>query len=62
MWFVRTTGAYLLNTDPTLGPVTIFDDGAADVLTAGGALDWFFIRKKIDVINNRKPGDKVTQV
>jgi hypothetical protein len=50
-----------LNPDPTLGPVTVFDDGAADVLNAGGALDWFFIHKKQDAILNQKPGDKVTQ-
>jgi hypothetical protein len=55
-------GSYLLNTDPTLGAVTVFDDGAADVLNAGGALDWFFSHKKDDVIVNRQPGDKVTQV
>src|SRR5262249_31899196 len=55
-------GPYVLNVDPTLGPVTVFDDGAADVLNAGGALDWFFIHKKDDVINNRQPGDKVTEV
>jgi hypothetical protein len=55
-------GPYVLNTDPTLGPVTVFDDGAADVLNAGGALDWFFVHKKQDVIVNRRPGDKITLV
>jgi hypothetical protein len=55
-------GSYVLNTDPTLGPVTVFDDGAVDVLNAGGALDWFFVHKKQDVIVNQKPGDKVTPV
>jgi hypothetical protein len=57
-------GAYVLNTDPTLGPVTVFDDGAADTLTGGGGLDWFFVHKKQDqdVIVNSQAGDKVTQV
>jgi Ca2+-binding RTX toxin-like protein len=55
-------GSFVLNTDPTLGPVTVFDDGAADVLNGGGGLDWFFAHKKQDVINNSKPGDKTTQV
>jgi hypothetical protein len=55
-------GSYVLNTDPTLGPVTVFDDGVADVLNAGGGLDWFFVHKKRDIIVNQKPGDKITQV
>jgi hypothetical protein len=55
-------GSYVLNTDPSAGPVTVFDDGVADVLNAGGALDWFFVHKKEDVIVNQKPGDKVTPV
>ena len=55
-------GSFVLNADPTLGPVTVFDDGAADVLNAGGTLDWFFIHKKDDLINGRLAGDKVTLV
>src|SRR5262249_26152135 len=54
-------GSFVLNVDPTPGPVTVFDDGAGDVLTAGGSLDWFIVHKKADVINNRQPGDKITQ-
>ena len=53
-------GSFVLNTDPTLRPVTVFDDGAADVLTGGGGLDWFFAHMKQDVINNRRAGDMVT--
>ena len=53
---------FALNTDPKLGPVTVFDDGAADVLNAGGSLDWFFVHKKDDLLVNRQPGDKITQV
>jgi hypothetical protein len=52
-------GPYVLNTDPTLGPVTVFDDGAADTLTGGGGLDWFFVHKRQDLIVNKKPGDKI---
>jgi Ca2+-binding RTX toxin-like protein len=55
-------GSYVLNTDPTLGPVSVFDDGAVGILNGGGALDWFFAHKKHDVINNSKPGDKTTLV
>ena len=55
-------GSYVLNKDPSLGQVTVFDDGAADVLNGGGALDWYFIHKKDDVINNRHAGDIITLV
>jgi hypothetical protein len=55
-------GSYVLNTDPTQGPVTVFDDGAADVLNAGGALDWFFANKSQDRIVNKKPGDKINHL
>jgi hypothetical protein len=27
---------------PSHGPVTVFDDGAADVLTGSAGIDWFF--------------------
>jgi parallel beta-helix repeat protein len=50
-------GSYVLNADPTLGPVTVFDDGFADVLTGGGGASWFLYHKANDTIKNRKPGD-----
>jgi parallel beta-helix repeat protein len=55
-------GSYVLNADPTLGPVTLFDDGLADVLTGGGGSSWFVYHKANDTIKNRKPGDLLTQV
>jgi Ca2+-binding RTX toxin-like protein len=57
-------GSYVLNADPTLGPVTAFDDAAPDVLTGGfgSGLNWFFSRNGSDTINNRKPGDHVTRL
>jgi hypothetical protein len=51
-------GPYVLNTDPTLGPVTVFDDGLADELNGGDGWSWFFFHRANDIINNRKPGDK----
>jgi parallel beta-helix repeat protein len=56
-------GSYTLNADPTVGPVTVFGDGAVNQLTGGtGGLDWFFIRQHVDQVFNVKPGDKVTRI
>jgi hypothetical protein len=55
-------GTYVLNADPTQGPVTMFDDSAPDVLAGGGGASWFVYHKANDTINNRQAGDKVTQV
>jgi hypothetical protein len=55
-------GSYVLNADPTLGPVTVFDNGLADVITGGGGSSWFFYHKANDTINNRKPGDFLTLI
>jgi titin len=35
-------GAITLNTDPSQGAMTVFDDSAADVLTGSAGIDWFF--------------------
>jgi hypothetical protein len=51
-----------LNGSDVLSTATVFDDGAVDVLSGGGGLDWFFVNKKQDIINNTKPGDKTTLV
>jgi hypothetical protein len=54
----------VLNADPTLGPVTVFDDGALDVLTGGpgSGLDWFFLHNGSDTILNKKAGDHLTRI
>jgi Ca2+-binding RTX toxin-like protein len=45
---------------PLLNLATVFDDGAADVLTSGGGLNWYFSHKANDVIVNKKGGDHIT--
>lgn len=42
----------LLNASFARGDVTVFDDGAADVLRGGGNDDWFFSRRGSDVIGD----------
>jgi Ca2+-binding RTX toxin-like protein len=44
-------GAVTLNTDPTRGPVSAFDDEAADVLTGGAGSDWFFANLDAGVLD-----------
>jgi len=44
-----------------LNSKTVHGDLAADTLTGGTGLDWFFI-DVLDLIPNLKPGDKVTKV
>jgi hypothetical protein len=44
-----------------LNSTSVHDDLAADVLTSGTGRDWYFIDAS-DLINNTKPGDKVTLV
>src|SRR5262249_7052558 len=57
-------GSFVLNADPTQGPVTVFDDAAPDVLTGGfgSGLDWFFSGNGSDTIANGKPGDHITHL
>jgi Ca2+-binding RTX toxin-like protein len=49
-------GALTLNVDPSRGPVTVFDDGAADVLTGSAGRDWFFANLDNGVL------DKITDL
>jgi hypothetical protein len=55
-------GSYVLNADPSLGPVTVFDGGSADVLSGGGGATWFLYHKVTATLKNRKPGDFLTQI
>jgi Ca2+-binding RTX toxin-like protein len=48
-----------LNGPYGLNKKTVFDDGAANVLTGGGGSDWFFTGQD-DTVVNRKPKDHVT--
>jgi hypothetical protein len=49
-------GAFTLNADPSHGPVTVFDDDAADVLTGSAGIDWFFANLESGVL------DKITDL
>jgi hypothetical protein len=57
-------GPFVLNADPTIGPVTVHDNGAADSLYASytGALDWFFMHQHQDTIGPTLPGDRITRI
>jgi hypothetical protein len=52
--------ARALNGPYHLNKKTVFDDNAANVLTGGGGLDWFFVGQD-DTVLNRKPRDHITQ-
>lgn len=53
-------GAFTLNADPSRGPVTVFDDQAADRLTGSAGRDWFFANVDGDGIPGAK--DKITDL
>ena len=56
----RANGNIYLAVDGTYGrAVTVFDDGAADLLTGGGGLDWFLFNADGD---NGAKKDKVTDL
>jgi hypothetical protein len=48
-----------LNGPYSLNKKTVFGDGAANVLTGGAGLDWFFAGPD-DTVLNRKPRDHIT--
>jgi Ca2+-binding RTX toxin-like protein len=52
-------GSYrlVLNTPAAAG--TVFDDGAADVLTGNAGMDWFWANLPQDTITDRAPGELV---
>ena len=54
--------ARALNGPYGLSKKTVFDDGAADTLTGGGGLDWFFFDHKQDTLSNVKPRDHKTGI
>jgi hypothetical protein len=43
-----------------LNKKTVSDDGAADTLTGGGGLNWFFYNNKQDTLCNVEPRDHKT--
>ena len=48
-----------LNGTFTLTGATVFDDGAADMLTGSAGLDWFFIGSQ-DKVTDRHPSEVIT--
>jgi hypothetical protein len=57
-------GPFVLNVDPTIGPVTVHDNAAADAMYQSytGALDWFFMHQNQDTIGPTSPGDRITRI
>ncbi len=56
----RANGSVFLAADRTYGqPVTVFDDGAPDILSGGGGLDWFLANLDGD---NQAKKDKITDL
>jgi Ca2+-binding RTX toxin-like protein len=49
-------GSFVLN------PTTVFDDGAADLLTGGAGQDWFFFNPTQDTITDHQPAEKRTPI
>jgi len=57
-----STGGGGLNGDYVLNKTTVFADGATDVLVRGDGETWDVLTAKQDTLDDKEPGDRVTQV